>query len=148
MDRMEACGAFDRGSNPLGRTGIVCSTFTLLKHRKGVIKMNEKEQRQQIASPATEESDKGLADKALKNKIKAIEKAVLRLVRKYPEKSRLQLLRRIRIDLGAFAEWLEIARIERNQENRLTADDRIFVAEEKRFLLENRPELEKILTNL
>ena len=74
-------------------------------------------------------------------KVKNAEKAIRRIRMRYPEKSGIQLLRRIRMDVSPFAEWIEIARIERNQAGRLTPDDRMFIAGEKQILLQAQPDL-------
>lgn len=71
------------------------------------------------------------AAKDLKNKIRAAEKQIQRIHQRYPGKTRLQLLRRVRLEAGKFAAELEIARIERNQAGRLSPEDRMFLEEEK-----------------
>lgn len=95
--------------------------------RKGIVPFDKEEQEKER-----------MAAKALKTKIKAAEQAIKKLHDRYPGKSRVQLLRRIRLELGAFARQLEIARIERNQGNRLSPKDRMFVEEKKRFLQESQ----------
>ena len=78
------------------------------------------------------------ADKTQKAKIETAEGSIRRIQRRYPEKSLLHLLRRIRLELGDFAEEVAISRIERNQGDRLSLEDRLFVEGEKQILLQNR----------
>ena len=96
--------------------------------------------KQRFTPPEKEElSKQELAAKALKERIKAAEKNILKIHERYPEKSRIQLLRRVRLELGSFAGQLEIARIERNRGDRLSPEDRMFIEEEKLLLRKNQP---------
>ena len=102
--------------------------------------MKGKGQRQKITPPEREERlSEELVAKALKAKIKAAENGIQHIHKRYPDKSRLQLVRRIYKEIGLFAAEWEIARIERNRGNNLSVEERISLEEDKAFIRQGQP---------
>jgi len=80
----------------------------------------------------------------LKARIKGMEIKIRRYrEERYPHKSLVQILRKIREEFGAFGTMVAIAQIKRNQWHRLSMEDKMFVEDEKRSLLEDQPHLKE-----
>ena len=116
--------------------------------------MKDQEQRQRITPPEKEERlNQELAAKNLAVKIKKADKENRHFREKRcPEKSMLQILRKIRGELGAFNEAVAIARIKwrwcQLSPDKIAPEDRSFLAEEEKILLHhNQPPVEIALSN-
>lgn len=112
--------------------------------------MKAKKQNRELTPPEKgEQSKQEQAANDLKAEIKEAIKDIKRLQKRYhdrgEQKSLIQLLVKIRGECSRFAEWLAIARIERNQGTPPFGKDRDFLEEQKRFLRENPSPKEKLL---
>jgi predicted metal-dependent phosphoesterase TrpH len=110
------------------------------KHR-GLERFTPPEREEQLKK---ERVAKDVADRIQKaiNSIKALQK---RYRERGDEKSLLQLLVRIR-ELGKDAVLVAIARIKRNQWEKLSQEDKIFVEEQKQIALQSAPPSVKLLS--
>ncbi len=111
--------------------------------------MKAKGQGQRFTPPEKEEQlREELAAKALKAKIDKADKENRRFrQRRYPEKSMLQILRKLR-ELGAFNEAVAIAKIKRRWKqlspDEIPSEEKKFVAEEEEALRQrNQPPIEE-----
>jgi hypothetical protein len=111
------------------------------KRRKKVVLVPCKEEAQR-------DEEQAQRAKALQEKIRVAKKGIKAIQGRYPEKSLIQLLRRIRMELGPIATMITILRIERNQEDCLSLDDRAFLEEERAFLRQGNPQLETDLKEM
>lgn len=110
--------------------------------------MSKKRRKKAVLLPDKEEllKDQMLAENArtLKARIGQMEKKIREFHQKrWPEKSLIQILRVIRGEFGAFGAAVAIAHIKRNRWSDLPPEDKMFVEEEKRSLLENQPRLKE-----
>lgn len=104
--------------------------------------MNKAQRREMegLTPPEREELSKEMrVAKALKAKIKMAERQIRECQQRNPGKALIQILVKIRGGYGVFATAVAIARIERNQENQLSMEDRIWLEEQKQILLQSQP---------
>jgi hypothetical protein len=108
------------------------------KRRKKVVLLLDKEE-------AKREENRAQRAKDLQKRIDATKKEIKKIQGRYPEKSLIQLLRRIRLESGLLAGMLTILRIERNQKDNLSLEDQAFLREERNLIKKGDPQLESSL---
>ena len=99
-----------------------------------------------LTPPEKEEQLKQeLFAKDLAARIQKAVNEIKKLQNRYREKSLLQLLARVRMENGNFAALVAVARIRRNQWDRLSEEDKMFVEQQKQLALQNSSDSEKLL---
>ena len=101
-------------------------------------------QLQSVAMPPSG-GQKVLSLETMTPQINSAVAAVKKLQLKYRDKSFLQLLVRIRRECGKIAAIVTIARIERNQGDKLSPEDRMFLEGQKHEIFENPSAEERFL---
>ena len=146
MDRMKACGAFDRGSNPLGRTEKGrCGSFTfaalgpLLRKEKAMKEAQKLPINRCLGSncpknpdQAREEAVRAALQKAAEEKIRQRARAVINDLLKLSKGSLIRLLPMIvrRVALKEYPRLVLVVLLERiraNQWDKLSQEDKCLV---------------------